>query len=155
MCVDDGEGCQDLADQAVAISREHDFPFWLGTGLVMKGWALGRRGQFEPALTAIDDGIAIFKGTDARVQLANWYGLKADTLLAAHRPEAGLEAANIALNYARQTGDTWFTPRIHSVAAKLCLILDRPEAAARHQIQADAAARMNNLADSFVKPCAV
>ncbi len=151
MCVDDTDKCYDLADRAVAISRKHDFPFWLGTGLVMKGWALGRHGQTDRALATIDEGIAIFRGTDARIQLANWYGLKAETLLRAGRPETGLEIADLALKYARQTGDTWFTPRIHAVAARLCHQLGQPDNAATHQAHADKSARLNNLAPSFIR----
>ena len=151
MFVDDTDGCHDLADRAVAISRKHDFPFWLGTGLVMKGWALGRQGQIESALATIDEGIAIFRGTGARIQLANWYGLKADTLLVANRPQEGLEVANLALKYASQTGDTWFTPRIHAIASGLCHQLDQPKNAALHQAYVDGSVQLNNLADSFVK----
>jgi tetratricopeptide (TPR) repeat protein len=151
MCVDDIDGCYDLADQAVEISRKHGFPFWLGTGLVIKGWALGRCGKIEPALAAIDEGIAIFRSTGARIQLPNWYGLKADTLLVANRPQDGLKVANAALKYASQTGDTWFTPRIHAIASKLCLQLDQPEKAAFHQAYVDASVPLNNLADAFVK----
>ena len=111
--------CLSISDRAVSVSRKHNFNFWLGTGLVMRGWALGQLGQMEPALAAIDEGIAVFEATGAGVQLANWYGLKAETLLAANKHRKGLDAVNHAIQCAKKAGDVYFLPRIHAVAAQL------------------------------------
>jgi DNA-binding winged helix-turn-helix (wHTH) protein len=45
MFLGEAKACLGLAERAVEISREQDFPFWLGTGLVERGWALGRLGE--------------------------------------------------------------------------------------------------------------
>jgi len=117
MLVDDAPGCLDYADRAIALSREHAFVFWSGTGLVLKGWALGRGGTFDAAFEALDEGVAVFEDAGAGVQLANWHGLKAETLLAAGRPDEALETAEHALACAERAEDVFYTPRIHAVAA--------------------------------------
>lgn len=150
MFIGDVEGCHGLASEAVLRSREHDFPFWLGTGLILSGWAQGQRGQFDQALAEIDEGLAVFQATGARVQLANWCGLKAETHLAASQPVQGLEMAELALRYAAETNDIWFTPRIHAIAAELCRRLDRPKQTLHHQTQCERLVRANGLAESFV-----
>lgn len=115
----DIDECLLIADQAVSTSREHHFNFWLGTGLMMRGWALGQRDEFEQAFEAIDEGITVFESTGAGVQLANWYGLKAETQLAAGNWKAGLASVETALGHADLTEDLYFAPRIHTIAAKL------------------------------------
>lgn len=135
--------CLALAEQAVEISRAQGFPFWLGTGLIERGWALGRLGDYSAALECIDEGIAVFEATGAGVQLANWYGVKAETLLRAARMRDALAAARHALACAERTSDMFFVPRIHAVAAVAQEALGAPGQASRHQAQA------RSLAEAF------
>ncbi|MBU2961120.1 AAA family ATPase [Citreicella sp. C3M06] len=113
------EACLQAADRAVALGRAHDFPFWRGTGLVMRGWALGQLGDTAQGLAALERGIAIFGATGAGVQMANWHGLRAETLQCAGRMRDARDAAAHALRCAGRTGDVFFTPRIHQLAARL------------------------------------
>lgn len=137
----DVAGCLDLADRAVEISRQHDFAFWLGTGLVMRGWALGCRGDMQAAFDALDEGIDVFTATGAGVQMANWYGLKAEVLLRADQPAEALEAARHALDCAEKTGDVFFTPRIHAVMSQAQNRLGDSAAAQMHSKTAHDLAR--------------
>ncbi len=150
MFVGDVEGCQTLASKAATLSREHHFPFWLGTGLILSGWALGQRGQFDRAFDEIDEGLAVFRATGARVQLANWYGLKADTCLSADQPELGLRMVDQALDYATSTGDIWFVPRIRAVAAALHRRLGNAKEARLHASQCERLVQVNSLGPAFV-----
>lgn len=150
-CAGDVQACYDSANQAVLLSREQDFPFWLGTGLVIRGWAIGQQGQFDDALADIDEGIAVFRQTSARIQLPNWYGLKADTLLGANRLQEAMEAGQRAMEYAAQNGDTWFMPRMHAIMARLSEMLGDDTAARAYQAQVEAAIKANHLADSFTE----
>ncbi len=132
----DPEKCLEFADCAIALCREHDFPFWLSTGLIYRGWALGQTGEFSEALDEIERGISIFEATGAGVQLVNWYGLKAETLMVAGKFEDGLEAARIALKHAEQTNDMYFAPRVHAIAAELYQWAGDPGKANAHAEQA-------------------
>ncbi len=137
MFLGDVEGCLNYANRAVELSREHDFVFWLATGLVMKSWALSQKGETGEAIAAVDEGIAIFEATGAGVQLSNWYGLKAEVLLAARENELALKAADHALACAKRAEDMYFVPRIHAVCAKLQRISGDEQAAIRHFGQAE------------------
>lgn len=150
MFAGDADTCLDLATRAVEMSREHDFPFWLGTGLVMRGWALGEKGDTDLGLAELEAGIAVFERTGARVQLANWYGLKAETLFRAGRIEDAETAAEYALDRAEQAGDVWFKPRIYVVMEKIFTTLDRhAEADACVQKVAQLSKRQH-LAEPFI-----
>ena len=109
----------ELATQTVRLSREHGFPFWLGTGLVMQGWCLGQKGEFEQAIEMIDEGIVVFQATGAIVQFTKQYGLKAEIHLRAGQIEMGLAAADRAMKHAKRTDEVWFTPRVHAVMSGL------------------------------------
>ncbi|MEP5730651.1 MAG: AAA family ATPase [Sulfitobacter sp.] len=142
MFVGQPEPCLDYANRAIDVSRTHDFAFWLGTGLVMRGWALGQMGRMEPAFEAFDEGISVFESTGAGVQLSNWYGLKAETLLTAGRFEEALKAAEYALLWANKTQDMHFVPRIHAITARLWSEMNNPEKATLHsQLAAQVAAK--------------
>lgn len=149
MFAGDVDTCLDLATRAVELSREHDFPFWLGTGLVMRGWALGEKGETDLGLTELEQGIAVFERTGARVQLANWYGLKAETLLRAGRLDDARTAAGYALDRAERTGDIWFTPRIYAVMSKVLTALDQFTEADACDLKIAHLAEREHLAEPF------
>jgi len=151
MFLGDADSCLTYADRAISVSRQHDFAFWLGTALVLRGWALGRHGRAAAARAAMDEGIAVFEATGAGVQLANWYGLKAETLLISGDVQGGLDAANHALACAESTGDIFFTPRIHATLARLHDALGKPELAALHRHKAaELAGRMGMPAKVYL-----
>lgn len=146
----DVSGCLSISNEAVAISREHHFDFWLGTGLVLRGWALGQQGLLEEAFLALDEGIAVFESTDAGVQLANWYGLKAEIQLQAGQLHASLDSAQKALQHAELTGDVYFSPRIHAVAQSIYKKLGDTERAAFHQSKSQTLAKDYDFSDRVI-----
>lgn len=48
-----------------------------------------------------------------------WYGIKAESQLVAEKFTDGLESVERALHFAKKTGDMFFAPRIHAIAAEL------------------------------------
>ncbi|WP_299678139.1 AAA family ATPase [uncultured Roseobacter sp.] len=141
MFMQDAEGCLALADRAVVLSREHGFDFWLGTGLVMRGWALSQTRHMDAAFSAFDEGLSVFEATGARVQLANWYGLKAEAHLVAGQLEEGCATAAHALECAGRAEDMFFVPRIHTTLSMLHRKAGAEEAARAHAEQATRLAR--------------
>lgn len=115
----DAGGCLDAADKAIAISIEHKFNFWLGTGLVMRAWSLAHLGDVKSALADVKEGIRVFELTGAGVQLANWYGIKAEIELLAGHYHAGLKSADRALKFAYKAEDMFFVPHILHISSQL------------------------------------
>lgn len=150
MFVGDVQKTAELANQAVKISRENGFPFWLGTGLVMQGWSLGMTSDFDRALGKIDEGIAVFERTGAGVQFTNWYGLKAETHFRAGQIQAGLDAGHRAMGFAERTQDIWFTPRVHAVLAGLYGCMQNDKMALTHANQAKRLQVLNRLGLAFI-----
>ncbi len=119
--------CLDYSNRAIDVSTDNDYTFWLGTGLVMRGWCLGQSNDFENALTTISEGITMFAGTGAGVQLANWHGLHSEVLLRSGDDVASMATAERALTCAKAVGDIYFCPRIHSTMEHALARLNRPK----------------------------
>lgn len=148
---DDVDACLDLATESVAISRQYDFAFWCGSGLVLRSWALSRRGQHLDARAVFEEGISVFEATGAGVQLANYYGLKAEAFLIADEIEAGLQAAEHALAFADRTNDKFYTPRIHATASLLYERQGKTELAAESARVAKALAVEFGIAERVIQ----
>ncbi|MEL7167208.1 MAG: AAA family ATPase [Pseudomonadota bacterium] len=126
MFLGDLAACLEYSDTAIRVSTENEYAFWLGTGLVMRGWCLGQRAEYEAALDTIREGIDIFAGTGAGVQLANWHGLHAEILLRSSDNHGALAEAQRALDCAASVGDIYFCPRIHRVMSNAFLEVNEP-----------------------------
>ncbi|OWU70337.1 hypothetical protein ATO1_24115 [Phaeobacter sp. 22II1-1F12B] len=151
MCAGDVDACAGLAEKAIAISKAQRYPFWLGTGLVLYGWALSQGGQVSRALELVEEGMAVFASTGARVQRANWFGVHAEVLLFADRLPHCAEAVANALDCAEATGDSWYLPRVHAVASRLQERLGDTRAAEFHATELQRTAQERRLTSSFLK----
>jgi predicted ATPase len=59
------EDARQRAEEAVALSTEHDFPLWLGYGLTLYGSSLTELGEPQAGLDALQKGLATYKPTGA------------------------------------------------------------------------------------------
>ncbi len=150
MCAGDVDGCAALAERAIAISKAHRYPFWLGTGLVLQGWALAQDRQTTRALERVEEGLSVFASTGARVQRANWFGIRAEVMLIADRLQEGAMAVSDALHCANSTGDSWYLPRVHAVASRLQTRLGDETAADFHAAALQRMTKARRLASAFV-----
>lgn len=51
------DGCERCSDEAIALSTEHGFPFWLSWGTILKGAAQIQRGSVEAGIELIEQGL--------------------------------------------------------------------------------------------------
>jgi tetratricopeptide (TPR) repeat protein len=59
------EDARQRAEEAVAVSTEHDFPLWLGYGLTLYGYSLTELGEPQAGLDALQKGLATYQPTGA------------------------------------------------------------------------------------------
>ena len=60
------EAAGEHANKAIAISEEHDFPYWLGWSTVMLGWAIAAVGRPDQGLITLERGLEKYESTGAR-----------------------------------------------------------------------------------------
>src|SRR5206468_7209441 len=86
----DREEARRHAEAATRVSREQGFPFWLGAGLILQGWACATRLQPAEQIASMHEGMALYRATDAALWLPYFLTLLAETYGAANQPDAGL-----------------------------------------------------------------
>lgn len=65
---------QKPAEALVALGTEHDFPWFVATGTMFRGWVLAQQGQSEAGIAQLHQGIAMFR-TTGELALPHWLSL--------------------------------------------------------------------------------
>ncbi len=113
--------CRDLAEQAVDVCREQQLPFWEGSAKVILGWAQAMGGDFDLGHRTLEDGLAIFAKTGARVQHSPWLGMLAEIHSQAGRVEDGLRFVEEALSWVDRTGEQHYHAELWRLRGELLL----------------------------------
>jgi predicted ATPase len=107
------------ANEAVALSTEHDFPAILARGIVSRGAALTALGQAQEGLALITKGLSMYRATGA-VLLTPWM---LTSLAEAHaglgQPFEGLNCLVEAVQIIETTGERWDEAEVHQLRGDL------------------------------------
>ncbi len=122
--------CLETAEQAVAVSREQELPFWEGTAMVILGWAQAMANDFKVGHQTMEDGLSIFTKTGARVQRSTWMGMFAEVYNHNEQYEKGLIAVEKGLTWVRKTGEKHYHSELHRLRGQLLQNLDKDANAA-------------------------
>ena len=117
----DREEARRHAEAATRVSREQGFPFWLGVGLILQGWARATRPQPAEQIASMHEGMAIYRATDAAVFLPYFLTLLAETYGAAGQPDAGLRFLDEARTVMDSTQERFYEAEVHRVQGTLVL----------------------------------
>jgi predicted ATPase len=104
---------QERSEALMALAAEQGFALWVAGGTVMRGWALTARyaepgagqGQAEEGLAQIQQGLAAWQATGAKVFRPYGLSLLAEASAYIGRREAGLTLLTEALALAHDTGE--------------------------------------------------
>jgi len=123
-------------EAAIAICSEHGFPFFLGLGTIIRGWALAYQGQEEEGIAQILQGLDAYRITGSGI---NWPHLLlhlAEAYELAGQAVEGLQAADEALAAAEKTGERRYEAEVHRL--KGVLVLRSKTSQSRIQSQSEA-----------------
>jgi tetratricopeptide (TPR) repeat protein len=110
---------QQHAEEAIALSSEHGFPFWQGWALVSRGWALSALGQGEQGLRSVTQGLKLARDTGGVVYSPWALTLLAEVHARLGHPVEGLgHAADAALVMAK-TDERFCEAELHRVRGEL------------------------------------
>lgn len=140
----DADATLDWIDPGLAIAAEQGFPHMIAQGLCIKGWALCVKGRTDEGLPALIKGIAMWRGMGAGMRLPQYLGFLAEAYLIAGDAEAGLAAAEDALQVADRTGELLQVSDALRIKAELMVLAGQPTAACE-QVFRDAIAQAERL----------
>jgi predicted ATPase len=130
---------QERAEQVVILSTAQGFPFWLGHGTVLRGWALTAQGHSAEGMAQIRQGIATWRATGAEITRPYALALLAEACGNAGRADEGLSLLAEALTLAHQHGERYYEAELYRLRGALLLA------------QEHAGARMSEMEASFLQ----
>jgi class 3 adenylate cyclase/tetratricopeptide (TPR) repeat protein len=129
-----------LAEEVLAISKEHGFALPLAFGNIARGWCLGMMGQSSEAISLMEQALNKFpRGANLGapfhlIALAELYGK-------AGQPQEGLKRLAEAAELIEKTGERWAAAEMHRLRGMLLLSINEQRAAEDSFKQALAVAR--------------
>jgi predicted ATPase len=113
---------QEWAEAVVTLSAEQVFPFWLGAGTVLRGWALSERGQGEEGIAQTRQGLATFRATGAEQVRPYLLGLLAEVYGKRGQAEEGLTVLAEALVAVENSGERFWEAELYRIKGELLLM---------------------------------
>ena len=117
----EGKAAQELAEAVITLSTEHEFPFWLAAGTIMRGWALAEQGQAEEGMAQIGQGMAAKRATGSRLAWPYWLALLAEACWRAGKADEGLSALTEALAAVHRSGERSDEAELYRLKGELLL----------------------------------
>jgi predicted ATPase len=123
----DGVLTQEWAEAAIALAFEHGFPVLLAQGTIYRGWALAERyaepaagqGQREEGITQMQQGLAAWQATGAKVFRPYGLALLAEASAKLARYETGLTLLAEAMGMANDTEERRWDAELYRLKGEL------------------------------------
>jgi predicted ATPase len=115
------QAARESVEAAIAICSKHGFPFFLGVGTVIRGWALAHQGKEEEGIAQILHGLDIYRTTGSGI---NWPQLLlslAEAYELSGNAVEGLRAVEEALAVVEKTGERRDEAEVHRLKGVLVL----------------------------------
>ena len=115
----DAQAAAESADELLALSAKHSFPFWTALGLVFRGWAKVALGQTGVGLAELQEGVAAYRATRGKLYLPYVLARQAEACREAQRPAEGLSLLAEAVDCAETHQLRLFESELHRCAGEL------------------------------------
>jgi DNA-binding winged helix-turn-helix (wHTH) protein/predicted ATPase len=79
------------AEETIEIAAEHDFPFRIAQGTIVRGWTLAALGDLERGADELAHGLELYRATGAGMDVPYYLGLCAEVALWRSRSDEALE----------------------------------------------------------------
>jgi class 3 adenylate cyclase/predicted ATPase len=122
---DDVELTQERAQNALALSTEQGFQFWVGWEEVLIGWTLARQGDGSEGVERIRQGLIDWQATGSQLGRSYFLTLQAEAHGHAGQIEEALNLLAEAKTFTNQTQERWWEAEQSRLKGKL--LFDRGE----------------------------
>jgi class 3 adenylate cyclase/predicted ATPase len=112
---------QERAEAVISLSKEQEFPQWMASGSMLRGWALAHQGQAKEGIAQLTQGLTAWRAMGAKIPRSYYLALLAEAHGTMGQPEAGLTALAEALTLVDTTGGRWYAPELYRLKGALLL----------------------------------
>ncbi|MCI0355412.1 MAG: AAA family ATPase, partial [Acidobacteria bacterium] len=116
--------CQEQAEAAIALAREHDLATVLVATTIYRSFALTRQGRLEEGITQAREGLAALQASGFQVASTVFLALLAEALGRAGQIEEGLATMAEGLAFAARTGERYWEAEMYRVKGELLLKME-------------------------------
>jgi class 3 adenylate cyclase/predicted ATPase/energy-coupling factor transporter ATP-binding protein EcfA2 len=110
-----------MAEEAMAISKEHGFHQYVGVISIFDAWAHVNSLTSEKCLNQLKEGLAQFKSTGSSARLSYYLSVFADACLEIGEIDEGLQAIEEGLACVKEHDQARWEPELHRLHANLML----------------------------------
>jgi predicted ATPase len=94
---------QELAEALITLTTEHGFGQWVGTGQMLRGWALAEQEQVEEGLAQLCQGMTAYRDTGSKLGLPHYLSLLAEGYMKVGQAEEAYNTLAEALSVVHAT----------------------------------------------------
>jgi predicted ATPase/class 3 adenylate cyclase len=123
----DRQKTQELAQEAMALSTENEFVFWILMGMILQGWALTEGDTIADGIAQVRHGLATYRATGAEIMRPYYLGLLAEVAGKVGRAEEGLSLLTEALDAIEDSRECWWEAELHRLRGELTLARSQPQ----------------------------
>jgi len=109
------------ADELVAVTTEHGFPFWRAEGTVFRGWVKVKDGDVAEGISLLRAGSTALRATGMMAWTLHAFALLAEACEIAGEFEENLSWLNRALQVVETTGISWLAAELNRRKGQLLL----------------------------------
>jgi predicted ATPase len=114
-----------LAEASIYCSTEQGFSYWLAEAIILKGCAMAYGRQVDEGLALMNEGLAAYRATGAKLWRLYYLALMSETLGNVRRPDDGLALLAEALDLVRSTSEHEHEAELHRLRGELILKQER------------------------------
>ena len=115
------------AETAITICKEHNFAYYLGWALIIKGWALADHGDSEEGTAVIQQGLKILRNTGAKRSLPYYLSLLTEVYVNNGQIEEGLDTVSEAFTEVNNLEERWWEAELFRLKGSLLLQQKKPD----------------------------
>jgi len=112
---------QEFAREAIALSVENEFVFWILMGTILQGWALTEGDKIADGVAQMSQGLATYQATGAEIMRPYYLALLAEVSGKEGRVEEGLSLLGEALGAVGKSRECWWEAELHRLKGELTL----------------------------------
>ena len=114
---------RERAEAVMTLATEQEFPYFLTTGMIVRGWALAAQGQVEEGIARMQQGLTAWRATGAELGRSHYLALLAEAYGKAGQIEEGLNIVAEALVLVDNTGECVYEAELYRLYGELSLRL--------------------------------
>jgi class 3 adenylate cyclase/predicted ATPase len=122
------------ARDALAISKEQGFEFWIGWDEIMLGWAQAVSGDAEEGLATMARGLAGWRAVGSELGTTYFLALMTQAQLDAGHLDAAWQSLEEAEDVAERTHEGWWAPEVRRLRGELMWRRGAPPSEVEHQL---------------------